>query len=97
MARNRKLTSVIAGRTLVRVDSAGSIAHLTFDDGSVLTAQLAGPQELRPVRGKVRAVRQTGTRLQLDLIDGQTLELTTAEPASSVILRAKDGTLEYAD
>jgi hypothetical protein len=47
--------------------------------------------------GVVRAVRQAGTTLTLDYADGGSLALTTAEPSASVVLRARDGTLEYAD
>jgi hypothetical protein len=47
--------------------------------------------------GRVRGVRQQGTTLDLDFETGSTLTLRTAEPTSSVIVRARDRTLEYAD
>jgi hypothetical protein len=50
-----------------------------------------------PVKGKVRAVRQKDTTLNLDFEDGSTLEVTTAEPTSSVMVRDKNHALEYAD
>jgi hypothetical protein len=47
--------------------------------------------------GRVRGVRQQDTTLDLDFESGSTLTLRTAEPTSSVLVRARDQTLEYAD
>ena len=47
--------------------------------------------------GKILKVRQGGTELNLDLEDGTTLKIITAEETSSVMLRNKAGGLEYAD
>jgi len=54
------------------------------------------PPAARPL-GRVRAVRQQGMLLALDFEDGSALELRTAEATSSVLVRAPDHTLEYAD
>ena len=48
-------------------------------------------------RGVVKGVRQSGTTLDFDLENGQTLSLQTREATSSVLLRDKNGVLEYAD
>jgi len=108
MAANQKLTAVLQGRTVVQVNQirpsepappgvAGATA-VYFDDGSVMTVQGtvfgAGRGEQA---GRVRGVRQQGTTLELDFENGATLTLRTAEPTSSVIVRARDGSLEYAD
>jgi hypothetical protein len=42
-------------------------------------------------------VSQQGTALNLDLEEGGTLEIQTAEPTASVMLRDKNHQLEYAD
>lgn len=99
MAANKKLTGVLAGRSVVGVDQVGSTATLEFDDGSIMTVQTAGaaPSGGTATLGRVRSVRQQGTTLDLDLETGSTLTLRTAEPTSSVIVRARDHTLEYAD
>jgi hypothetical protein len=100
MALNKKLTGVIAGRTVVRVDQDGSTASVQFDDGSVMTVRTASDAAAAATPGplgRVRAVRQQGTTLDLDYEGGSTLTLRTAEPTSSVIVRARDHTLEYAD
>jgi hypothetical protein len=47
--------------------------------------------------GKVKAVRQEETTLNLDLQEGGTLEIQTAEPTASVMVRDKNHQLEYAD
>jgi hypothetical protein len=98
MASNHKLTAVIKGRTIVGTGSDGKQMKIGFDDGSTMTIQTA-PSNSASGRtgGKVKAVRQEGTRLDLDLEDGSTLDFTTAETASCVLLRDKNNTLEYAD
>jgi hypothetical protein len=98
MARNRKLTGVIRGRTVAAVDAAGPAVRLTFDDGSAMTVQAPpGAPAPAPLLGRVRAVRQTDTELRIDYEDGGTLALAPLGPSASVLLRARDGTLEYAD
>jgi len=99
MAANKKLTGVLAGRTATHFDQAGTTATLYFDDGSVMTVRTQGdvPDGRSGLLGRVRAVRQQGTTLDLDFETGSTLTLRTAEPTSSVIVRAQDQTLEYAD
>jgi hypothetical protein len=42
-------------------------------------------------------VRQQGTELALDCADGSTLLIPLAEASASVMVRAHDHTLEYAD
>jgi hypothetical protein len=45
----------------------------------------------------ISAVRQEAAVLHLDFADGSSLQVKLADPASSVMLRDKDGKLEYAD
>lgn len=45
----------------------------------------------------VSAVRQDGAVLHLDFVDGSSMQVKLADPASSVMVRDKDGKLEYAD
>jgi hypothetical protein len=42
-------------------------------------------------------VRQDGDTLHLDFVDGSTMEIKLAAPTSSVMVRDKDGKLQYAD
>lgn len=112
MSANKKLTKILAGRTALRVAWQGATAVVQFDDGSTMTVQTAanaagGATQASPggpslgtaagVLGRVRGVRQQDTTLDLDFESGPTLTLRTAEPTSSVLVRARDQTLEYAD
>jgi hypothetical protein len=94
---NQKLTRVIRGRSVVDVttDATQSVVH--FDDGSRMTVKLAGPPVAPNRRGTVTSVRQSGTSLDLDLGDGSTIAFTTPDPMASVMVRAADQSLEYAD
>jgi hypothetical protein len=107
MAANRKLTPLLARRTLQSTTSEGTLLKLHFADGSVLTIMTpdtvppdsapdsAPSQHRAPLT--VKKVRQSRTFLQLDFDDDSTLAVPLAEPTSSVMLRAANGTLEYAD
>ena len=101
MAANHKLTTILAGRTLASIDQAAGSALLHFDDGSRMTVRVADgmPVDVKtPATGaRVTGVRQQGTRLDLDFDNAASLEFRTAEATSSVLVRARDQTLEYAD
>ncbi len=97
MARNHKLTGVLQGRKLSRIQQRGRSLTIGFDDGSVMMVKAAGPLDRSSTRGTVRAVRQQDTQLILDFEDGSALEIATREPTSCVMVRDKSHTLEYAD
>jgi hypothetical protein len=100
MSRNRKLTPIIAGRTIAQVGWDGATALLHFDDGSVLRVRTPAPppNDAAPLKlGKVRAVRQSTEAIAFDLEDGSSLQLPLAEATSCVMLRDAKGTMEYAD
>jgi len=100
MARNQKLTPVIAGRTIAQIGWDGAAALLHFDDGSVLRIHTpaAPARDAAPLKlGKVRAVRQSTDTIAFDLKDGSSLELPLAEATSCVMLRDAKGAMEYAD
>ncbi|HLI47607.1 MAG TPA: hypothetical protein VKV18_02790 [Chthonomonas sp.] len=97
MARNQKLTGVIQGRTIASLQPQDVQLQITFTDGSKMTIRVSEIPQNLPTGGTVRAVRQSGTTLQLDMEDGSTLTLQTAEATSCVLLRDKNGVLEYAD
>lgn len=100
MARNQKLTPVIAGRTIAQIGWDGAAALLHFDDGSVLRIHTLSPPaaDAAPLElGKVRAVRQSTDTIAFDLEDGSSLQLPLAEATSCVMLRDAKGAMEYAD
>jgi len=97
MASNHKLTSLIQGRTIAGTSNQSNALTLSFSDGSKMTVQTAGSSNSASTGGTVKAVRQQGTTLSLDMESGSTLEIPTAEETSSVMVRAADGAMEYAD
>jgi hypothetical protein len=100
MARNRKLTPIIAGRSIAQIGWDGPTAILHFDDGSVMRIRTpAAPATNAPpaTLGKVRAVRQSLEAIAFDLDNGATIQIPLAEATSSVMLRDAKGALEYAD
>ena len=98
MPLNRKLTPLIAGRTIRSADQRDNVLSVSFTDHSVMKIKTtaSGPIEILPDR-TVKAVRQKGDVLNLDFDDNSTVEIKLAEPTSSVMLRDGQGTLEYAD
>jgi hypothetical protein len=98
LALNRKLTPLIAGRTVKSAVQADTVLSIGFGDGSALRIKTAGAGAVAiPAGGTVKAVRQKADALTLDFADGSSAEIVLAEATSSVMLRSGDGTLEYAD
>jgi frataxin-like iron-binding protein CyaY len=97
MASNHKLTGVLKGRKITSTQSQGNELRISFNDGSTMIVQTGGTVSSAATGGTVKAVRQEGTRLNLDFEEGGTVEIETAEPTASVMVRDKVHSLEYAD
>jgi phage baseplate assembly protein gpV len=97
MASNHKLTGVLKGRTITGTQNQGDKLLVHFDDGSSMTVKTAGSTNSASTGGTVAAVRQQGSTLSLDMANGATWTITMAEATSSVMVRDKNHTLEYAD
>ena len=97
MTSNHKLTNLIKGRTLAGTSNQNDVLTVTFTDGSRMTVQTAGSSNSASTGGTIKAVQQQGTTLRLEMEDGSTLDIQTAEETSSVMVRDKNGTMEYAD
>jgi hypothetical protein len=98
LALNRKLTPLIAGRTVKSAVQADAVLSIVFGDGSTLRIKTAGAGAVAiPAGATVKAVRQKGDGLTLDFADGSSAEIVLAEATSSVMLRNSAGALEYAD
>jgi hypothetical protein len=85
-------TSAVPSRVSGDAGRPGQAAAPAGGDPRSATAEGA-PDPL----GRVHAVRQDGTTLSLDFDTGPSLTLRTAEATSSVVVRAHDHSLEYAD
>jgi hypothetical protein len=97
MTSHRKRTAVLKGRTITAMHMQGETLTLTFADGATMTVKTGGMATTPGHRGTLAKIRQQGTQLALDFTDGNTLQMSLAEPTASVMVRAKDHTLEYAD
>jgi hypothetical protein len=98
MALNRKLTPILAGRTIQVVSPSEEAVDITFSDGSVAHVKIAKPVSADPLLNRtVKKVRQRGDLMDLDFEDGSFAEIKLAEATSSVMLRDRDNKLEYAD
>ena len=95
--RNQKLTPILAGRTVKHTKQTGGVLQIEFDDGSVMKIKTGAPFKDSIAGKKVRAVRQKATEFDLDFADGTSSAITLAAETSSVMLRDKAGTMEYAD
>ncbi len=95
---NRKLTPIIAGRTIKSAVQNDGILNVTFEDGSNMRIKTGAQAATGQLAGRtVKAVRQGGTALNLDMQDGTSAAVVLAEETSSVMLRDAQGELEYAD
>jgi hypothetical protein len=97
VASNHKLTALIAGRTISGTGNANGALTVQFSDGSSMLVKTRGSSNSASTGGKVKAVRQAGTTLDLDFESGDTLAIPLAEATSSVLVRDVSGDLEYAD
>lgn len=97
MTSNHKLTSLIKGRTISGTANADDVLTVSFTDGSQMTVQTQSSANSAATGGTIKAVQQSGTTLALLCEDGSTQTIETAEETSSVMVRDKDHTMEYAD
>jgi len=98
MAANKKLTPILAGRTVQAVSQIDALATVSYTDGSSMMIKTGTPLVQLDFQGRrVLKVRQTGALMNLDFDDRTSVEIPLAEAMSSVMLRDRDGRLEYAD
>ena len=97
MASNHKLSSLIQGRTIAGTSNQNGVMTISFTDKSKMTVQTTGSSNSASTGGTIKAVRQGGTTLNLDMENGSTMEISLAEETSSVMVRDGSGVMEYAD
>src|SRR5947199_213971 len=96
MPANRKLTKIIAGRTIQSAVPAEGLLTLTLDDESVMVIKTApGSPNTVPTGSKLLKVREAGPSLNLDLEGGGTIALTLGNPGNGVDLRDKSQKVLY--
>jgi hypothetical protein len=94
MPRNKKLTKVIAGRTIkATTTEAGSILVL-FDDESSMKIKTTGAAAVSP-GNKVKSVHEAKADFKIEFEDGSSATFCLADPGSSVVVRDKNNAVEY--
>lgn len=98
MTLNQKLTPLLAGRVVHTILQEDDILWIIFKDGSELRIKTLTPVPREPfIAHAVLRVLQADTSMVIDFGDNTSLEVTLAGPTSSVMLRSKNCSLEYAD
>ena len=86
MALNRKLTPILAGRTIQAVSPTEKGVDIAFSDGSVAHVKTAKPVSTDELLNHtVKKVRQRDDVMNNDFADGSSAEIKLAEASSSVI------------
>ena len=94
MPRNRKLTKVIAGRTVQAATvEAGSVLVL-FDDQSSMKIKTTGAAAVSP-GSKVKSVHEARAEFKIKFEDGSSATFCLADPGSSVAVRDRNNAVEY--
>ena len=95
MPRNQKLTRVIGGRAVQGATAEPGKLSIRFDDQLTMQVKTAGPTEVFPQGGKIKAVQEDGPEFNLRFEDGSAVNLKLADPGSSVAVRDKLNRVEY--
>jgi len=98
MKINKKLTKLIAGRTIKSFELNDQLLVIVFDDGSIIkikTPLSELPAELKP--STIKVVYQNDDLIQMEFEDATSVQINLAEASSSVMLRDGKGVMEYAD
>lgn len=97
MTSNHKLTDVLKGRKITSTSNSGGVMTIGFDNGSTMTVQTGNTGSNSASSGTIEKVQQGGKELVLVMDGGSTMTIPLAEETSSVMVRDKDNTMEYAD
>jgi hypothetical protein len=96
MAVNLRLTHVVKDRAVQKFQMNGSELLIIFVDGSMMTVTIAECNSLPLHEGvRIRQISEDQTTLLFECEDDSTLDVTIVDPGNSVIVRDKDGQVEY--
>jgi hypothetical protein len=96
MAVNQKLTNVIKGRVVQNFQLNPSEVLFSFADGSTMKVKIveSNSQQL-PQGARIRQVSEDHAKLVIQCEDDGAIEVTLADPGSSVAVRDKTYQVEY--
>lgn len=97
MTSNHKLTDVLKGRSITSTSNSGGVMTIGFDDGSTMTIQTGNTSSNSASSGTIEKAQQEDTTLALVMEGGSAMTIPLAEETSSVMVRDKNHTMEYAD
>lgn len=96
MAVNQKLTNVIKARVVQNFQLNVPEVLISFADGSTMKVKIAesNSQQLPP-GARIRQISEHRAKLVIECEDDNAIELTLADPGSSVAVRDKASQVEY--
>jgi hypothetical protein len=96
MAVNLRLTHAIKDRAVQGFQLNASELLISFFDGSMMTVKIAECNSLPLHEGaRIRQVSEDQAKLLVECEDDSTLDVTIVDPGNSVIIRDKNGQVEY--
>ena len=96
MAVNLKLTHSVKDRAVQDFRLNGSELVISFVDGSTMMITIAECNSPPLQEGaRIRQISEDETKLLFECEDESTLDVTIVDPGNSVIVRDKDGQVEY--
>jgi hypothetical protein len=96
MAVNLRLTHAVKNREVQKFQVNGSELLIRFFDGSMMTVTIAECNSLPLHEGaRIRQVSEDQTMLLFECEDESVLDVTIVDPGNSVIVRDKNGQVEY--
>ena len=96
MAVNLRLTHAVKDCEVRKFQVNGSELLIRFVDGSMMTEMIAECNSLPLHEGaRIHQVSEDQTTLLFECEDDSTLDVTIVDPGNSVIVRDKNGQVEY--
>ena len=96
MSVNNKLTRAIKDRVVQNFKLNGSEVLISFVDGSTMKVKIVESNS-PPLRegARIRQISEYQAKLLFECEDDSTLDVTIVDPGNSVIVRDKNGQVEY--
>jgi hypothetical protein len=96
MAVNLRLTHAVKDRAVQDFQLSGSELVISFVDGSTMMITIGECNSLPLHEGaRIRQISEDEAKLLFECEDDSTLDVTIVDPGNSVIVRDKNGQVEY--
>jgi hypothetical protein len=96
MQVNEKLKDILRGRTIEVVSKEEGLAKVLFSDRSTMELKIVGGPTVNILReGRMESVEENGAEVVLFGENDRRAVLRVAAPGSSIIVKDKDGIVEY--